>query len=297
MGVQVRTAVSTLLLVVVVPACDHGCGKSTTPGSDVVVAKYDHGEITAADVQAELNRLPPVLRARFDSAAGRQDLASSLIDKRLLAREAAKRGLADDPEIRRQVQALEERLTIQALLAAEEKAAGEPSPQELQAYYDAHKQELGSPELVHVARILVEVTKDAAAADRAKARGRARTLAERLKKGEAFEKLASLGDGPERSKGGDMGSLIRGKTADRKLEDAAFSLAAPGATSEVIEVANGFAVLRLIARQPPRVPSLEEARSELLNRMAPARQRHVFDDLLTRLRKEEEVQLVSAKPR
>jgi hypothetical protein len=40
------------------PHC-RGGGKAKTPGADVTVAKYDHGEVTAADVQAELNRLPP----------------------------------------------------------------------------------------------------------------------------------------------------------------------------------------------------------------------------------------------
>lgn len=43
-----------------------------------------------------------------------------------------------------------------------------------------------------------------------------------------------------------------------------------------------------------RVPSLEEARSDVLNRMAPVRQRQVFEHLLSRLRADEDVKLDAA---
>lgn len=284
-----------LCSVSLVSACSRSCGEPKTSGSDVVVARSERGDVTAADVQAELNRLPPLLREKFSSEAGRRELASSIIDKRLLAHEAEKRGFDEDPEIQRQVRALQERLMIQALLAAEEKTAGEPSAEELQKFYDGHKQELASAELAHVARIFVAVSKDASEAERTKARARARALADRVKKGEPFEKVAAQGEGAERTRGGDMGFLARGKTADRKLEAAAFALAAPGDTSDAVETADGFAVLRLVAKQPARVPPLEEVRSEVLNRMAPGRQRRVFEDLLSRLRKDAEIEIAAVQ--
>ena len=110
-------------------------------------------------------------------------------------------------------------------------------------------------------------------------------------------KVAAQGDGAERTKGGDLGFLARGKVPDRKLEDAAFALAAPGATSDVVETAEGFALLRLVEKKPARVPPLAEVRSEILNRMSPVRQRRVFDDLLARLRKDAEIDVRPAAAR
>ena len=58
----------------------------------------------------ESARLPPALREQFETPAGRREFTRSMIDKRLLVLEARRRKLTEDPELRRQVQELEERL-------------------------------------------------------------------------------------------------------------------------------------------------------------------------------------------
>jgi len=206
------------------------------------------------------------------------------VDKKLLAQEARRQKLHEDPEVRRQVAELEEKLAIQALVAAAEKAAPPATGEEIEAWYRAHQAELTQPERVRIGRILVSVGPGATAAEREKARLRAEGYARRLARGEPFDKVAASGDGPERQRGGEVGLLVRGGVQDAEMERAAFALPATGAVSPVAPVAEGFALLRLLERRPPRTPSLEEARGEVLNRLAPLRHRKAFDELLARLR-------------
>jgi peptidyl-prolyl cis-trans isomerase C len=270
--------VASFALAVTAGACGR-CGSSAPP----VAASYDGGTVTVEDLQREASRMPPLLRTRFETEAGRRDLASAIVDKRLLAAEGRRRKLDETPEIRREIVELEERLTIQALLAAEEKALGPPTDAELRAWYDGHRAELGEPERVHVRRILAAAAPEAGQADRERARARAERLAARLRT-EPFEKVAREGDGPERARGGDLGLIAKGEGKDPALEAAAFALRLPGDRSAVVAMAGGYAVLELVERRPGRVPSFEEARGEVANRLEPLRKRKAFDDLLARLR-------------
>jgi peptidyl-prolyl cis-trans isomerase C len=246
--------------------------------------------ITADDLQRESNRLPPALRQQFESPNGRREMVAAMIDKRLLAREAERLRYAEDPDIKRQVRELEERLTIQALLAAEERAAM-PSEAEARAYYEAHRGELAQPERVRVSRVLARVEDGASQAERVRAQARAERFAARLHKGEPFAKVAAEGDGAEKAHGGDLGLIARGGTADRRLEQAAFGFTKPNAVSPVFQCDEGFAVVHVSDRRPGRVPSFEEAKSEVENRFAPLRKRKVFDDLLARLRAKGDVRV------
>jgi parvulin-like peptidyl-prolyl isomerase len=274
-----------------------GCISRSKDSGDAAVGRYQGGVVTASDLQREANRLPPALRQQFETQNGRREMVSAMIDKRLLAKEAEQRGYRDDPEIKRQVRELEERLTIQALLAAEERAAV-PSEAEARAYYEAHRGDLAQPERVRLSRALARVEKSASQADSAKARARAEKFAARIRRGEPFAKVAAEGDGAEKAHGGDMGLIARGGTADRRLEEAAFGLAKPNAVSPVVQCDEGFAVIQVSERRPSRVPSFEEAKPEVENRLAPLRKRKVFDDLLARLRAKGEVQVeIASAPR
>jgi peptidyl-prolyl cis-trans isomerase C len=261
-----------------------------------VVGRFAGGTVSQAELTREASRLPPALREQFGGEAGRRELVRSLIDKKLLAREARQRGLSEAPDIKRQVIELEERLIIQSLLAAEEKSAGEPTEAELRAFFEAHKAEFEQPERVRVARALVSAGPEASAAQRAKAKARAEKLAERLRRGESAAQVAADGDGPERARGGDLGFLVRGESGDPDFEAAAFALKAPGTVSPVFATREGFAVLQLQERSERRVPSFEEVRSAVEGRVAPIRKRQVFDDLLAKLRRSAEVRVEVPSP-
>src|SRR6476659_1582493 len=102
------------------------CGCSARPEQSAGARKDLETDVTVTpeEVAREAERLPPILREKFETPEGRREFAASLVDKKLLVREAHRRGLAEKPEIQRQVRELEERLIVQALLADEERTAG-----------------------------------------------------------------------------------------------------------------------------------------------------------------------------
>ncbi|WP_223634925.1 peptidylprolyl isomerase [Corallococcus sp. EGB] len=262
-----------------------------------VVARFDGGVVTREEMDREARRLPPALREQFGSEAGQTEFAWSLVDKRLLVEEARRRGLSNREDIVRQVRELEERLIVQALLADESKAAVAPGEQELRAWYEANRDEFAQPERLRLGRVLARFENPGNAVDRARARGRAEQFARRLQAKEPLAQVQSSGDGPERARGGDLGLFARGELPDRKMEAAAFALQAPGQVSPVVETAEGFAVLQLLERRPARMPPFEEVRAEVEGRVAPVRQRRVFDALRARLRSGSDVQVeVTARP-
>jgi peptidyl-prolyl cis-trans isomerase C len=270
-----------------------------TPNASMVenvVGRYAGGVVTSNQLNREANRLPPVLREHFANPAGKRELVRSVVDKRLLVQEARRRGLPENPEIRQQVADLEERLIVQAMLVAEEKAAGPASETELRAFFDAHKMEFEQPERLRVARVLVAVSGNDSDSQRKKARARAEKIAERLRRGEPMSKVAGDGEGSEVDRGGELDFIIRGKSRDAALEEAAFALKTPGAISPVFLCREGWAVLQLIERTNARIPSFEEISSEVEGRVAPIRRRKVFDDLLAKLRRSGDVHITIAAP-
>ncbi|NNB93405.1 peptidyl-prolyl cis-trans isomerase [Corallococcus exiguus] len=261
------------------------------------MARFDGGVVTREEMDREARRLPPALREQFVSEAGQREFAWSLVDKRLLVEEARRRGLSSREDIARQVRELEERLVVQELLAEETKAAGTPGEQELRAWYEANRDVFAQPERLHLGRVLARFENPGNAADRARARGRAEQFARRLQAKEPLSQVQSSGDGPERARNGDLGLFARGELPDRRMEEAAFALQTPGQVSPVVETAEGFAVLQLLERRPARTPPFEEVRAEVEGRVAPVRQRKVFDALRARLRSGSDVQVeVTARP-
>jgi peptidyl-prolyl cis-trans isomerase C len=277
-----------------VGACACEESKQTSGGAgeaSQVLARFSGGVITAEELTREAQRLPPELREQFETAAGRREFLQAMVDKRLLLQEARRRGLHEAPEVRRQVQELEDRLAMQALLAEEERATGPASEAEVRAFYEARKAEFAEPERVRVGRLLAALKPGAGAGERAKARQRAEAWAAKLRRGEPLEKVATEGDGPERTQRGELGLFARGEFPAKELEEAAFSLRKAGEVSAVLSAPEGASVLVLLERRPGRIPSLEEVRPLVEGRMAPGFKRKGFDELLRRLRGASSVEL------
>ncbi|MBS2032004.1 MAG: peptidyl-prolyl cis-trans isomerase [Deltaproteobacteria bacterium] len=256
--------------------------------SDPVVGRFSGGVVTQSEVVEEVRQMPPALRKEFSSAAGERELVSSMVDKRLLFEEAQRRGLQKDPDIEREVQELQERLMIRALLAQEEKRAGPISEQELRQYFQANPKEFITPEKVQIERLLIAVPATASKSDRAKAREKTERLLAQAKRGVALAKLAASVEGGA-AKTEVMEPFAKTDSHDPKLVEAAFALKDAGALSSVLELNGGFAVLRLVARQPESPLPFEAVRSKIETKLDPAHRRHVFNELLEKLRKPAEV--------
>jgi hypothetical protein len=117
-----------------------------------VLAKVGDHEITLGEYAATLERMDPFERLRYQSAERRKQLLDELIDLELLADEARRRGLDQQPETQERVR----QLLREELLA--QNRAGLATPRDIaeadvRRYYDEHRDDFREPERRRVAHI------------------------------------------------------------------------------------------------------------------------------------------------
>lgn len=127
-----------------------------------VVAKVGSTTITVEDVEGRLKALAPYQLASLGKTPAevrRAYVEQVLIPEALLAAEARRRKLPDDPATRQQIQGA---LRVGRLAALREEIAGRGiDREELLQYYAANKERFESPERILVWRILCETEAEA----------------------------------------------------------------------------------------------------------------------------------------
>lgn len=164
-------------------------------------------------------------------AAVRELLRQRAIAVGLLAAESA-----DDDAVDAAVESLLER----------EAPVPAPTDEECRRYFDAHRQEFSSGDLVCARHILFQVTP---LAPTAQIRARAeRTLGELLREPERFAALAcELSNCPSGQHGGNLGQIARGDTAP-EFEQAVFRQGPLGLMRELVRTRYGFHIISIDRR-------------------------------------------------
>ncbi|WP_169087782.1 peptidylprolyl isomerase [Paenibacillus sp. PL91] len=137
-------------------------------------------------------------------------------------------------------------LTIRKILEPKTDVTAE----EMQQFYDANKEQLGTPEQIQASHILVATKEEADA-----------ILAE-LKQGGDFAAIAKEKsiDG-SKDKGGDLGFFGRGAMVP-EFEEAAFALKV-NEISGVVQSEHGFHIIKKTAEKAAVVPTFEEKKEEI----------------------------------
>lgn len=141
--------------------------------------------------------------------------------------------------------------------------AVDPSEADLRALYEEQKNVFTTEERRRVSHILVAAEEGNAEADQ-KALAKIKTIQERLRKGDAFAKLAQelSEDSASASKGGDLGVLAKG-TIDPALEAAATALGKEQ-VSEPVRTPFGYHLIQVTGLEPGTTKSFEQVRAELV---------------------------------
>jgi parvulin-like peptidyl-prolyl isomerase len=201
--------------------------------------------------------------------AGRDILRSfldSVIEERLLAQEAFRMGLDQEPELRRAVEAQRDLLLLEVLEDRWIRRPAEPADEEIRG---AHAR-LGRQ--VHVA--VIEVG-DAAAAKEALAR---------LQAGEEFDAVArALSIHRSRARGGDLGWIGWG-TLDAATEKVALETP-PGQVSPAFAAGAGHRILRIFDERAVEAPPFERAAPHIRAILRARREREIRAGLLEEIRR------------
>lgn len=230
-----------------------------------IVIEGDGVSITTMDLDVELAKAPPEVRAGFMQHPERlAQLASNLMMRRALAKQAQTAGLAKAPFNQAALQLASDRVLSDIQLSELDKT-NRPSDMVLEQrardVYRAESKRFEIPEQVKASHILILASEENAEA-------KASELLAELKAGKDFEALAKARsqDPGSGAKGGDLGFFGRGRMA-REFEEAAFQLKT-GELSGVVKSQFGFHIIKVTERIEAGKKPYDEVRDTLLQEVS-----------------------------
>jgi peptidyl-prolyl cis-trans isomerase SurA len=155
---------------------------------------------------------------------------------------------------------------------------------DVQKYYDAHKEEFVRPEQVVLADIFLST--EGKTPEQVQAiKKKADDLLARLKKGDDFGELAKRNsEGPTAHDGGDLGAFERGQLS-KQLEDTVFAMQ-KNQLSDVIQTKTGFEILKVEQHFEAGLQPIEKVDQEIENRIYADRMQPILRNYLGELREE-----------
>ncbi|PZO03465.1 MAG: peptidylprolyl isomerase [Alphaproteobacteria bacterium] len=251
---SVMTVAPVLLAAVLaLSACGQGQNNDRPPeANDRAVATVQGDTIWASDVKREA--VAQGLIGETEPLDVNADLfrrvLDEVIDRKLLAAEAERRGLDDAALVQRRLEATRERILGDVLI--EEQVSGQVSEERIQALYADQVRRAQTTDEVRIRLILSRTREEAAA------------VIGVLAQGAAFEAVAAQSsiDDATRFSGGDLGyrtlDVLPQAYADALREQPAGSTVGP------VQTEAGWAVLRVEDRRRETPPTLEQARPQIV---------------------------------
>jgi peptidyl-prolyl cis-trans isomerase C len=237
------------------------------------VAKVGRTAVSIEDLKHFRSIQSPAVRP------GAAESLDALVDRELLAEEARRQKLQEQPSVKVRLAAAERELLAHELL--ERAVAPSVTEEALRARYDASRSSLERRE-VHVAHIFARMPEGSDETVRRQAQVRINQAFARLAGGEPFEKVARevSEDTVSAPQGGDLGVVKEGGVDVTFFAQAA--ALSEGAWSKPFVTPFGWHVVKALEALKTAVPPFEEARGRL---EAEARQ-EAQAKLLERLRQE-----------
>src|SRR5215469_17938096 len=104
-------------------------------GKGTPVASFNDDSITVEELKQRFSEMSPFLRSRYATIEQRKDYVDGLARFELLAQEAHRKGLQNDPEVIETAK----KVMVQKLIQKEfDEKQGTVSDQEIKDYYEAH---------------------------------------------------------------------------------------------------------------------------------------------------------------
>lgn len=267
---------SQVLLAALLVACGDTATTSTTAGGpeapvSEVVALVGGVAVTAAELKEAADRRPAPEGGKLSEEA-KQEILDELINDKVLYLKGLEQGLDKDPKV--------QKVIINTLLRNEvysEIKNSDFDEAQLQAYYEAHKDEFVVPEKVQLGRILIKVSDT-----RSEAEAKAeidRIAAELGGSAEKFKDLAAkYSEDPYKRRGGDVGFVDQaGKPGlDQKLVDVAFTLEEGGVSAPFL-TDEGWNIVSVASKRERVERSFAQMKGSVLRKVKNEKLKELYD--------------------
>ncbi|MBI3316086.1 MAG: peptidylprolyl isomerase [Candidatus Omnitrophica bacterium] len=243
-----------------------GCGQRAE-GS--VLARFGGEKVTGSDLRHKVESLPRELKVIV--AKRRKEFVEEMVNERFLYREAKRRHLDRDPEVKDLWEAAHRKILVAKLIELEVEKKMELGANEALGYYESHQEEFIAPLTLRASHILVKTEEEA------------REIKAKLEAGADFEELARTRSlDRTASRGGDLGFFQKGQLVP-EFEEVALQLK-KGELSDVFKTAFGYHVVKLTDRVEPRSRDFKAVRPLVERQLLGERRSRLLKDLLQKIR-------------
>lgn len=242
-----------------------------------VLATVNGREITEADLNAALTRLPRDRKQYFMSEEGKKQMIQQLVTWELMYDFALENNLDKKEEYLTQLEEAKKGILSQMVIndvlsnvSVDEK--------EIEEYYNANKERFSEGEQVSARHILVDSEE------------KANEIVDAINKGMSFEEAAkTYSTCPSKEQGGSLGHFGRGMMVP-EFEEAAFSLA-QGVLSKPVKTQFGYHVIIVDHKHEAGVKPLSEVKSQVSQMLVQEKQNKTYMNFVEGLQSKYKVEM------
>ncbi|MBS1232769.1 MAG: PpiC-type peptidyl-prolyl cis-trans isomerase [Nitrospirae bacterium] len=259
---------------------------------EAVVAKIGERKITMSDFKRVVDYLDAERQKMLETNPQlKETVLRQFIQSMVISDLAKQKGFDRIPEIKNQLQFFSDNFLANEYLKREVAQKVTVSDDEVKTYYDSHKDEFKTQEMVKARHILVRVENAASEDEKKKAKDKAEMYLKKIKDGEDFAKMAAeVSDDPgSKAKGGDLGFFPKGRMV-KSFEDAAFALK-PGETSGIVETQFGFHIIKVEDKKEPTIESFDAVKERIKQKLAQDRTRKELTDFIDKAMKDSKTEI------
>ena len=250
-----------------------GCARKEASES-VVLAKVGEEIITLEKFNEQLSNMPPAYQETLRD--NKELLLDDMIIEEILYKEAVKRGLHAEEEVKSILEGARKRIMIARLIKNEVDDKVIIEDEDISDYYRDHKDEFMTPEMFRASHILVGTLEEAVG------------IVDQLNAGADFEELARKYSLDLTSKrGGDIGYFVLGQMVP-EFEDVCVKLNV-GEISNAIKTQFGYHVIKLTDKKDPAPIDFSKAEERIRISLSNRRKRESFDRLVNNLKERSKI--------
>ena len=272
--IRMKKYLLLLLCLFLLAACGQSGGKKGE-----VVAKVDSEVVTTGDVESKINSMPPPYREFFKQPEAMSELIDQIVSEELLYVAAKKKGLDKEEDYVKSVEDFKRTSLMTRLLKKELPAMPQLTEKDVKDFYESHKAELIQISAVRLSQIVV------------KTEAEAKTVYDRLQKGEAFGKVASEVsiDKATAKSGGDLGFLGKGQL-NPAFANAIATLKKGQVGPSPVAMNDGLHII-VISDVKGTPLDFNKIKGALAQQVMATKQKEVIDKYLESLKKDHKVEL------
>ena len=263
-----------------------------------VLGKARDSVIREADLDRIIASQPPSVQKRFqEDPQQRLALVREILTKKVIVAKARKDGFDKKPEIKEQLSYVFDSFITQEYLTRVVSAGITVPENDIKKIYQEYEKEFQLPEQVKVRHILIAVEKNASTEEKQKAKSKAESILQRIRKGEDFSALAreASDDQSSASKGGELAPFTAGKTNSEEFEKAAFALRSDQ-ISGVIESGYGFHIIKMLEHLEKRTAPYGDVREIIREKLKADLEQKKIQEFVEQATKEAGLEIFGEPP-